>query len=156
MEFGGRPVGWFADGISREDRDRLGVVAGESRYQALLEGLAVLIAVRLWAPVWRGRRLGLRARSDSMAALGAVNKQRSNAPGLAAVMRELALDVSEGAYAISILEHVAGSLNIWADALSRLDEPDSNAVVPQELLSVVRCTVPVRDASWWRFPHSEL
>ena len=94
--------------------------------------------------------MGLRVRSDSMAALGAVNKQRSAAPGLAVVMRELALDMAEGTYAVKVLEHIPGSANVWADALSRLPEPGSGATIPKELEGVVHCKPPMRDSSWWR------
>eukprot|EP00959_Pyramimonas_sp_CCMP1952_P185967 3888341-Pyramimonas_sp.AAC.1 len=41
----GRAASWFAEPISAEDTRRFGIVVGDSRYQALLETLAILVGV---------------------------------------------------------------------------------------------------------------
>ena len=55
-----------------------------------------------------GSRATLRTRSDSLGTLAAVNKLRSKTLGMAAAMRELAMDCPEGAYAPKILGHLLG------------------------------------------------
>ena len=61
-------LGYFAQEISGEDVQRFGIVVGEARFQALVDNLALLIALRLWAAIWAGQRLAVGLRSDSMAA----------------------------------------------------------------------------------------
>lgn len=146
----GQPLGWFADQIWPEDVARLGVVIGSSASQAVLEALAILVAVRMWAPLWKSRRLTVCVRSDSITALGALNKQRSRAPRLAAVMREFALDLAAGTYEVTFLAHIAGAQNQWADSLSRLWEPGGSATIPAGLQNATRCTPKRRDRRWWR------
>ena len=115
-----RPLGCFAEPIQAHDIHRFGIKVGSHVFQTLLETLAVLVAVRCWAPAWKGSRATLRARSDSLSTLGAINKLCRKRPGIASIMRELALDCSEEAYTLQILEHVLGTQNEWADALSRV------------------------------------
>ena len=50
---------------------------------------------------------------------------------------------------MDIWKHVAGTKNKWADALSRLHEPDAGFVVPQELCNVEESTVGTRVRLWW-------
>ena len=45
--------------------------------------------------------------------------------------------------------HVAGALNDWADALSRLHAPDAK-VVPAVLAAFDPEEVPLRTKEWWR------
>ena len=92
----GRPVGWFADSLSQEDIRRFQLTLGSSKHQTFLEALAILVAARLWGALWKGRRLAVCVRSDSLAALGAINKQRSNASGMSMIMREFAIDIADG------------------------------------------------------------
>ena len=47
-------------------------------------------------------------------------------------------------------QHLPGRRNLWADALSRIAQPGSGAVIPAALLDAQRATPPVRDAAWWR------
>ena len=57
-------LGYFAQEITDEDVQRFGIVIGEARFQALVENLALLIAVRLWAAIWAGQRLAVGLRSE--------------------------------------------------------------------------------------------
>ena len=61
------------------------------------------------------------------------------------------MDIATSDYGLEPLTwgHVSGVLNVWADALSRLDAPEATQV-PQELTSIVPEALPVRDAKWWR------
>ena len=75
---------------------RLGIVVGESRFQALLESMAVLIGIRSWAHLLGSGRWCVQVRSDSKAALGAAMNLRSRNPTMNDVVRELAIDLAEG------------------------------------------------------------
>ena len=55
---------------------------------------------------------------------------------------------------IDFHEHIAGSLNVWADALSRLHQPGGGHVVPPELLQRPRAIPLVRNAGWWETAES--
>ena len=129
---------------------RFGIVLGDPAYQALLENIAILIGVRHWLPFLKSERLIVRIRSDSQAAVGAWMKERSTTPAINTVVREMALDLAEGRYKIDIKEHLPAKHNQWADALSRLVQPGSGAVVPAPLLTVRRDTPAPRVPAWWR------
>jgi hypothetical protein len=146
----GKPWSYFAEPISTEDVARFGIIIGSSSFQALLETMAVLIGVRAWLPLWKDERLAVRVRSDSSAALGAMRRERSSNPNVNAVVRELALDLAEGIYAIDVREHLPGKSNTWADPLSRLYQSGSNAQIPDALQEIGRQAIPVRDDAWWR------
>jgi hypothetical protein len=126
------------------------ITIGDAKHQALLENLALLIAVRLWAALWAGQRLAVGLRSDSMAALQAWRKERSGVPAINAITREMSLDLAEGLYKVDALEHIPGKLNEWADALSRQHMPGNTAPIPASLLMTKKFTPVVRSSSWWR------
>ena len=71
---GDRVVAFFADAVTADDVRYLGVTVGDPAAQAVLEGLAVLVAARLFAPLaqWGGGRVAaIGVHSASKAALGA-------------------------------------------------------------------------------------
>ena len=142
--------GWFSEPISAEDIARFDIVIGEAKFQALLENLALLIAVRLWQHVWATERLAVCLRSDSTATLGAWAKERSTNANINAVVREMSLDLAEGKYTVDRLEHLPGKLNEAADVMSRLAQPNNKAVVPQFIRQASRHFPGVRDNKWWR------
>jgi hypothetical protein len=146
----GRCMGYFVEAISREDVERFGIILGDAKYQALLENMALLVAVRLWAPIWAGQRLAVGLRSDSMAALQAWRKERSRVPAINAITREMSLDLADGLYKVDALEHIPGVLNSWADALSRQHMPGNTAPIPAGLLAAKKFVPPTRDGGWWR------
>jgi hypothetical protein len=146
----GHCVGFFAEEVTKEDIDRFGIIIGEAKFQALLENMALLIAVRLWAAVWAGQRLAVGLRSDSMAALQAWRKERSTVPAINAVTREMSLDLADGLYKVDALEHIPGKLNEWADALSRQYMPGNTEPIPASLLATKRYVPATRGSSWWR------
>ena len=146
----GLPFAWFSEELSAEDIARFGIIVGNPKWQALVENLALLVAVRMWLPLWKPGRLGICLRSDSMAALGAWKKERSSSPDINAVVREMSLDLAEWKYNFDSLEHLPGKLNDWADSLSRLQQPGSDARIPRELIQVRRFQPQSRGDSWWR------
>ena len=143
-------VGYYFQEITAEDIARFGIVVGEAKFQALVENLALLIAVRLWACFWSGQRLAIGLRSDSMAALMAWKKERSRVPAINAITREVSLDLANGLYTVDALEHIPGKLNQWADILSRQFAPGNSAKIPSELMATKRFHPDLRINKWWR------
>jgi hypothetical protein len=135
------------------DCERFGLKIGDCAGQAIWEALALLIALRAWAEFWLEDpgAATILAKSDSKAALGAFEKQRSKSPHINLIARELALDRALAAYEPRLeLAHVRGKRNEWADALSRLAQPGSGAAVPGPLRGLPCRGVGVRGPSWWR------
>jgi hypothetical protein len=124
-------------------------VRGEAAYNTTWEALAVLVAMRLWREAI-DTRLSVEVRSDSLAALGAIAKRTAapTATGLGLVVAELALDEAELDTGIDVLTHIPGISNTWADALSRLEAPESKEV-PSELREVPRAVPPRRREAYW-------
>ena len=147
----GYPLAWLASDVTEEDAERLGVKVGESGSQSVLESLAILVAVRTWAHVWTKAKARVHVRSDSKAALGALGKVSSPVVAMNMVAREVALDVAASDYGLEEVTwgHIAGTLNDWADALSRLSAPEPK-VVPTALASFDATATAPRDEEWWR------
>lgn len=99
---------YFALPIQGEDISRFDIVIGDPAFQALVENIAILIGVCLWLPHWRSERLVVRIRDDSIAALGAWEKEHSSNPAVNMVVREMALDLAEGKYKIDFKQHLPG------------------------------------------------
>ena len=144
-----QPVAWFACEVTDVDAQVLKIQKGSCSAQAVLEALAVLVALRTWFSSWRLQRAVLVVRSDSQAALGALGKLASPAPGVNAIAREVAIDLATSRYGVSIWEHLPGVQNEWADALSRLHQPEAPAQVPQALARIKASEVDVRGFDWW-------
>ena len=105
---------------------------------AVVEALAILVAVRLWAHIWVTAKARVHVRSDSRAALGALGKVSSPVASINSIAREVALDVATSDYGLEPISggHVAGVLNDWADALSRLNAPE-----PKEIPATLAASV---------------
>ena len=145
----GKPISFYADEISEEDVATLKVKIGDHRGQAILEFMALLIAVRLWRHLISVQQWTVTVRSDSMAALGAACKLRSPEARMNRVARELALDLAESKYELDFMGHLAGEANVVADALSRLTQPEEPAVFPELLVGIDRAHPCRRTAGWW-------
>ena len=149
LEAGGWPRAYLADEITSSDAARLGFEIGSCRGQAAAEALAILVALRVWLPTWGATRATVTVRSDSQAALGALGKLGSRAPAVAAIAREVALDIAVSRYGLIVRQHVPGVQNVEADTLSRWAEPGKLVAVPPRLRSVPRSEVPPRGDEWW-------
>eukprot|EP00972_Heterocapsa_arctica_P046271 6826428-Heterocapsa_arctica.AAC.1 len=88
----GIPTEYLAGAWDEADCERLGLSIGDCRGQAVWEALALLVCLRAWAEHWQLRQAVIRVKSDSKAALGALEKERSRSPMINAIARELALD----------------------------------------------------------------
>ena len=144
-------LSWFGAPLQDSDLQALGVATGDCRGQAALEALCLLVALRTWAPRWRHEAVVIMARSDAMAALGALNRTSSSNPVMNQVVREAALDMAEGAYELDILGHLPATWNVVTDALSRLFAPaPGTAEVPSCLPAELRVWPEPRSQEWWR------
>ena len=147
----GVPREYWYDAWTELDCKRFGVDIGCCKGQAIWEALALLISIRIWTRWWWDREFAIVAKSDSKAALGAFEKARSKSPHINAIAREFAYDVALATYDPQfIFEHVRGKNNEWADALSRMAEPEGGASIPGPLRSLSRARVPARGPSFWR------
>ena len=145
------PCEWIAGAWDDNDCKKFNLKIGDAAGQAIWEALALLIALRAWAKFWKNTRLGIKVKSDSKAALGALEKERSRTPGINAIARELAIDRALAVFEpVLWFEHVPGKRNDWADALSRLAQPSSGAMVPEPLRVAVQREVAHRGSAWWR------
>ena len=73
-----------------------------------------------------------------------------------AIAREYALDLSDGAFEPSLVQHLPGVINVIADVLSRRLDPkySQSWVVPPLLANARHERVPPRNTTWWRASHS--
>ena len=145
-------VAYLFDGISEFDVLFLGVQIGSCRSQAILEALALCVAIRTWLPSWSSDRTQVCVRSDSQAALGAIGKLASPCPAINKIAREIGLDIALSRYGIDVHAHIKGVDNVLADKLSRMGEPETSAGparLPTQLSHVVRTMVAVRNEGWW-------
>ena len=151
LSFDGDAMEYLHDVWTEQDVRRFGVQIGDCRGQAIWEALALLIALRVWARFWQDRSSAMMVKSDSKAALGAFEKERSKSPHINAIAREISLDIALSAFEpLVVFAHVKGTCNEWADALSRLGQPDAGVVVPGPLRGCRRAEVPRRSTTWWR------
>ena len=150
LEVQGCITAYLYDEVSQFDAQTLGVQVGSCRSQAVLEALAIAVAVRTWLPTWATSRAGVVVRSDSTAALGALGKLASPNAAVNKIAREVSLDVAFSRYGIDVLEHLPGKLNTLADALSRAFEPGTSFEIPRELENVQHTKVDPRGQSWWQ------
>ena len=131
------------------DCDILGVTNINSKAQQAFESLSLLIALRLWLPLFPDHRTCIRVRGDNMAALSLLCKMQPKSPSLQIIAREIALDIAQCSFAPDFAEHVAGVSNTIADALSRRAEVGSDFVVPAALSSCEFHDAGSRTQEWW-------
>jgi len=147
LEVRGVVVAYLEDKISQEDCERLGIVVGSCRHQAVVEMLAIVVAMCVWLSMWAAARVEVTIRSDSQAALALV-KEASPTPAINKLAREVGLDVACSKYGVDWTKHLPGKHNVLADALSRVHEPGGGGPLPRELVGVEKAAVPPRDDDW--------
>ena len=147
----GAVAGWFSDELGPADEERFGFRIGEPDGQCTWEALALLLGVRLWGAWARDGGVDLRVRSDNVATLALAVKFASPSWTLNALGAELAHLLELWNIEGLVAEHVPGSLNTAADALSRRSEGKS---LPDCCRSAKQYPAPRRDEkllSLWRF-----
>ena len=155
LQDGTKVVAKFHDVVSAEDAQILGAQTGNPKFQTVLEGLAILVALRIFGPrtTWKsGATVSMTVRSDSKGALGAAIKSGStNDPLLNLVGQEISFDQACGDYRVELWKHTPGVANVGPDYLSRLHAPGlEGRVEPAYLGPVEALAVPRRDKAWWR------
>ena len=141
---------YFASALDEHDLSRFGFALGDAKGQQTWECLVVLVALRLWLPRFRDKRVCLRVRSDNVAALQLLLTLRSAGKGPTAIGRELALDCAQGSFRPNVAVHLPGVANVGPDALSRLSCPGGGKSVPEYLFNVPRSYPPIRTAQFYR------
>jgi hypothetical protein len=143
-----KPVAYFYDAITMVDCQTLSIVVGSPDYMTIVEALALLVAVRLWANESVGMTLAIR--TDNAGCAAVISKLRSSNPSLNRIATELALDMIEQDFMPMVIDHIAGVTNIEPDALSRIFQPGKNYQVPASLMNLIRTDTACRDRSFWR------
>ena len=105
LKIGGRNAKYFSCEIPQEALRRFKAQTGLSKYNTLWEGLALLVAFRLWLPEL-GRCAAVRAKSDNLGVLCMLAKGGAKSKDLNALAREFALDQALRTYRLHWLEHI--------------------------------------------------
>jgi hypothetical protein len=115
--------------------------------------LAVLVALDLWAPLWKQKRVTLQIKGDNVTALTLLLKFRPSGPEMAIIARELALRLAVLSFPPDAI-HVPGVSHIAADALSRVFAPGASNSVDEtthhSLVGAVKDEPPARSDGWYR------
>ena len=101
LEVGGVPTAFLEDPLTTTDEDKLNIQIGLCKGQAV-EMLALLVAMRVWLPMWASARCVVTVRSDSQAALGAALKLASPSPVINKIAREMGLDIASSKYGVDL------------------------------------------------------
>ena len=112
-------IEYFAVALNDWVAGYLNAPIGSCTGQQVWEALNLVLALRAWKARWTTTRISLEVRADSVSALTLVATLRARGPALAAIGREYALDVGDGAYLPDICCHTPGVASHVADALSR-------------------------------------
>ena len=152
LSVGGKPVAWFSETISPTDEEVLGHKAGNHEGQQAFEAMALLIAVRVWFRFWKNRRFRLALRNDNIGALTVFSALKGRSVPMNAVAREYALELAEGSFEPTLVQHIPGITNVVADLLSRKTDPKhaSSWKLPQFLVNATETKIPQRGFDWWR------
>ena len=140
-------VAYFSDELHPCDLNRFRARIGESAFTTVWESLAILVALRLWRPLFTYLD-AVGVRSDSHGSLSALASLSTSSASLNVIVCEIALDTALADCALVSLTHIPGVSNTVADALSRIHSPDPKPW-PKELDSAVRCKPPLRDGSFY-------
>ena len=136
----------FSLPLDRDLLNKFRAAKGDPRHTTLWEGLALLVAFRLWLP-----RVGfgatVRVKSDSLSSLFMLSKGRAKSPELNFIAREVALDQALQVYSLTFLEHIPGVTNLEADFLSRVFAPKT-PVKPGQLEGVPLSPFKLGEGFW--------
>ena len=135
----GQPVRYWASPIPEVALSHLEISAGEPGLMTVYELLALLISLIIRESQLRKCRLGLLAQLDNEAALRVAAKLASPHPKVNLLAAELALRLEILGVDAIIGQHWRNTLNLEADALSRLTEGKS---IPTRLRALPRDQLP--------------
>ena len=109
---------YFASPVIDDGLHLFKLERGSCEGQQTLEGLAILVALRIWTDRHSSKRFRLQVRGDNVGALQLLLKMRPSSPQQAIIAREIALLVVHFAFPPKIL-HAPGIAHVIAGALSR-------------------------------------
>ena len=138
---------WFATPLTQLGEQRFNHKIGGDSGQQVWEALCILVALRAWRKFWITQQSTLTLKRDNISALIMASKLKITSSQL--IAREVALELSEASFMPRHVVHVPGVMNVWADALSRLDDPRSHYEVPARLLRVPRASPSRRNAAFY-------
>lgn len=154
--------GWYSDhgvithfyfcAITQHDLDILEIERGSCEAQQVLEGLAILVALRVWYANKCQTKVALKVRGDNVGALNLLVNMRPKSARQAIIARELALSLTNFSFPPSV-SHTPGLSHVIADGLSRLHDPakENNMVLSHPALTnAVRTFTHERPRSWYR------
>ena len=107
LKNGGETVKYFSSDIPQDALSRFKAQTGSSKYNTLWEGLALLVAFRLWLPAL-GHSAAVKVRSDNMGVLCMLAKGSASSAQMNILAREFAIDQALRAYRIHWLCHLPG------------------------------------------------
>ena len=142
----GRLEAAFAEPLNQHVLSKFNATRGDPKFTTLWEGLALLIAFRLWLPLL-GFGASVRVKSDSLSSLLMLSKGRAKSIELNVIAREIALDQAFRLYRLTFLEHIPGVTNLEADYLSRIHSPKP-PVKPGQLEAVTLTPVEIGEGFW--------
>ena len=147
----GTIASYLSTPLTQLDREVLGLGrTASSRDQQAAEALAILVALREWAPRWNNQRVSLSLRTDNVAALTTLVKLQPHSNSLGIIARELPLDIANSTFSPDEAVHIPGLANRAADYLSRICDPSQTSAPPTYLNPSCRHTCTVRSIGWWR------
>ena len=113
----------------------------------------MLIALKLWMPVWGSKRCVLWADTDNWTTISMLSKLKSSTTSLRKIAKELALLFTQVGQGPEIIQHVPGVSHVIADALSRRFETEG-WTIPTMLLehNAPEAHPPTRDLQRWSTP----
>ena len=146
VRLNGNIAGAFAEQLSTDILNKFNAVKGDPKHTTLWEGLALLVAFRLWLP---GLGFGavVRVKSDSLSSLLMLSKGKAKSLELNCIAREIALDQALQLYRLTFLVHIPGVTNLEADFLSRTISPKP-PVKPRQLERVSLTPVTIGEGFW--------
>jgi hypothetical protein len=136
-----QPIAYFACALEASDLALFGAQPNDSAFMPEFELLAALCALFVWKQRLQQTRTAFILQMDSMAALQAAIKMASPVPTVNALGAEISLLLEELQTEVLTGEHWRNSLNIEADALSRLQEGKQ---LPAALAHLQPTQVPAR------------
>ena len=142
----GRPSECFSSPIPEEALRRFKAQTGQSKFNTVWEGIALLVAFRIWLPSL-GYGAHVRAKSDNIGVLYMVANGKASSSELNILAREFSLDQALRIYRVSWLGHIPGITNLEADSLSRQFSP-SPPPWPSALVDAIVRPVGMRPDFW--------
>ena len=112
LRLNGNIAGAFAEQLSTEVLNKFNAVKGDPKHTTLWEGLALLVAFRLWLP---GLGFGavVRVKSDSLSSLLMLSKGKAKSLELNCIAREIALDQALQLYRLTFLGCTSRESQTW-------------------------------------------